>query len=516
MSGQTRVIEFLSTPAAFDTGVEVEIIETHGAFVFLCGNTALKLKRAVKYDYMDLSTVELRHSMLLREIELNAPMAPMIYREVLPVTEQGGMLALGGDGPVVDWVLRMWRFPAEDEFEEIVSRGALDDRLSTETGAKIAEYHAAAPVIRREGDLLIKAILAELSRVFAEFPGAAGTGRVATRIDAAGKAFQRIRPLLAYRGLAGHVRRAHGDLHLRNLVLIEGQPVLFDALEFDEELGTCDVLYDVAFLVLDLCHHGLARQACRVLDKWLSEARGAEDAGLQALPLFLSIRAAIRAMVLLQTDAARDTPGASGSEVAAYLDLALAALRPLPPFLIAVGGYSGAGKSLLAQQLAPGVGALPGAVMLSSDVERKAGLPDETRLSVSNYTEERRGAVYDAMMDRAETILKAGHAVLLDATFLDSGRREQAREAAQRAGVPFQGFWLEAPRGILEDRVRARHGGASDADVEVLRQQLEAPVGDITWQRLDASGDLDTLLQSVRSRLERDHPEFRADTQALT
>ncbi len=502
MSDQSEIIAFLSTPAAFETGAEVEVIETHGAFVFLCGDTALKLKRAVKYDYMDMSTVELRRAMLLREIELNLPAAPMIYRDVLPVTRGDTGFALGGDGPVVDWVLRMWRFPSENEFEEIVARGELGDRLSAETGAKIAEYHAAAPVIRRAGDQLIENILGELSRVFAEFPGAAGTGQVGTWLEDAGTAFERVRPLLAARGRDGHVRRGHGDLHLRNLVLIEGQPVLFDALEFDEELGTCDVLYDTAFLVLDLCHHSLHAQACRVLDSWLSEMRGKEDSGLAALPLFLSVRAAIRAMVILQTDAARGSAGASAAEVEAYLDIAISALSPRPPVLIAVGGYSGTGKSRLAERLAPGLGALPGAVILSSDIERKAGLAKEIRLPARSYTEARRGAVYDAIMNRAEKILRAGHSAILDATFLDTDRRDQARDLARHLGVPFHGFWLEAPRSTLEARIRARRASASDADVEILRRQIEQSLGSIEWPRLDASCGLPELLQRARSMID--------------
>ena len=254
MSTQSEAIAFLSSSAAFSDCHEVEVIETHGAYVFLCGDVALKLKRAVKYDYMDLSTVELRRAMLVREIELNAPGAPMIYREVLPVTRQQDGLILGGVGPVVDWVLRMWRFPARNEFEAIVERGEFDDELASATGEAIAAYHAAAPVIRCPGANLIGDILAELDRVFAEFPGVPGTDRAGAWLSASQNPLQQSRALLDARGQDGHVRRAHGDLHLRNLVLIEGSPVLFDALEFDETLGTCDVLYDVAFLIMDLCH----------------------------------------------------------------------------------------------------------------------------------------------------------------------------------------------------------------------------------------------------------------------
>lgn len=351
---QSETVSFLASGDAFPGGGPVEVIETHGARVFLCGDTALKLKRAVKYDYLDMSTVARRKAMIARELELNRASAPQIYRDMLPVTRGAGGLSLGGAGEVIDWVLRMWRFPAESELPRIVARGGLDDRLASGVGEAVAAYHARAPVVRRGGRGLIADILAELGRVFAEFPGAEGTARVATWREAAETALAQVGPLLDARGEQGHVRRAHGDLHLHNIVVLEGRPVLFDALEFDETLGTCDVLYDIAFLVMDLCHAGLCRQACRVLDAWLRASRGREDAGLAALPLFLSVRAAIRAMVLLQTDAAQGLPGRSGAEVAAYLDLAYAALRPAGPRLFAIGGYSGHGQKRPCPRPCPG------------------------------------------------------------------------------------------------------------------------------------------------------------------
>ncbi len=507
---QSEIVAFLSSAQAFRAAgdqipadAEVEIVETHGAYVFLCGDVAFKLKRAVIYDYMDLGTVERRHTMLLRELDLNAPTAPMIYRDVLPVTQQPDGLALGGDGPVVDWVLRMWRFPAEDEFEALVARGAFDDDLPSATGEAIAAYHGAAPVIHREGGRLIADILAELGRVFAEYPGEEGTERVAEWREASAAALCDVQLLLDQRGADGHVRRGHGDLHLRNLVLIEGRPVLFDALEFDETLGTCDVLYDVGFLVMDLCHRGLPQQACRVLDAWLREARGAEDAGLAALPLFLSVRAAIRAMVLLQTDKARSQQGASAASVRALLDLACHALSPAPPQLIAVGGYSGTGKSILARHLAPGLGADPGAVLLSSDLERKVGLPKDRPLGADHYSPKDREAVYRRFFQRAETVLSAGHAAILDATFLDAGLRQVAGDLARRTGVPFHGFWLDAPQAVLEARVLTRYGGPSDADISVLRCQLERPIGVLDWHRLDASNTPEATLRAARDAMLR-------------
>lgn len=494
---QAETIKFLSSGHAFAADAPVEVIETHGAYVFLCGDTALKLKRAVKYDYMDLSTVALRRGLIARELELNRPAAPEIYRDMLPVTQSDTGLALNGDGPVVDWVLRMWRFPEENELERIAERGAFDDRLATSVGEAIADYHAAAPVVRCSGRVLIADILLELSRVFAEFPGAAGSARVEEWGKMAAARLATNGPLLDSRARNGHVRRAHGDLHLRNLVVIDERPVLYDALEFDETLGTCDVFYDIAFLVMDLCHRDLRRQGCRVLDAWLRTARENQDAGLATLPLFLSVRAAIRAMVLLQTDRARGQSGKSGDEVAAYLELACAALQPEAPRLIAVGGYSGSGKSVLARALAPTLGTLPGAALLSSDLERKAGLPAGTRLGQGAYAAERREEVYRNLFARAATMLAAGHSVVLDATFVDPQRRAAAEYVAARADLPFQGLWLEASKHLLEGRLRSRQGDASDADIDVLKSQMTASLGEMTWLHIDASGDPRSVLSEA-------------------
>lgn len=494
---QAETVAFLASGAAFPEEGPVEVIETHGAYVFLAGDTALKLKRAVTYDYMDLGTVARREAMIRRELELNRPSAPRIYRDMVPVTRGAAGHALAGDGDVVDWVLRMWRFPAECELTRIVARCALDDALASAVGHAIADYHASAPVIRRPGRALIADILAELARVLAGFPSAAGTERVAHWQEAAEARLETLGPALDRRGEEGHVRRAHGDLHLRNILVLDGRPVLYDALEFDETLGTCDVLYDTAFLVMDLCHRGLRRQACRVLDAWLRAARGREDAGLAALPLFLSVRAAIRAMVLLQTDAARGAPGHSAGEVAEYLGLACDVLTPDPPRLVAIGGYSGSGKSGLARALAPTIGTRPGAVLLSSDLERKAGEGACAPLPPEAYADERREAVYLQIFARAATLLKAGHSALLDATFIDPDLRAAAENVARRAGVPFQGLWLDAPASVLENRVTHRQGDASDAGAEVLRRQLEAGVGTVTWHRLDAGDDPEGVLAAA-------------------
>ncbi|MDQ2089948.1 bifunctional aminoglycoside phosphotransferase/ATP-binding protein [Marimonas arenosa] len=499
---QTETIAFLSSPDSFGAPDPVDRVETHGAFVFLCGDTALKLKRAVIYDYMDLSTPDKRRAMLMRELELNRPAAPTLYRDVVAVTrEADGRLALDGAGDPVDWVLRMRRFPAEDELEAVAARGGLDDVLATELGHSLAAYHHAAPVRLRDGTRLIADILDELDRVFAGFPGTEALRLHRGWSAGARNALDRHADLLKARGQTGAVRRGHGDLHLRNLVLLDGRPVPFDALEFDETLGTCDLLYDLAFLLMDLCHRDLRRAAARVLDAWLLDFQGRQDAGLAALPLFLSVRAAIRAMVLLQTDAARGMPHASDAEVALLLQEATGFLRPPPPVCIAVGGFSGTGKSLLARGLAPHVGAAPGAVWLASDVLRKAGRDNTAPLPDAAYSATARGQVYERMMARAGTILGAGHTVILDATFLDPTRRTAARDMATALDVPFVGLWLTAPPDRLRQRVAGRRGDASDADVAVLERQLAAGSGTVDWRHLDATCDAGATLSAARAAL---------------
>lgn len=493
---QSAVIVFLASSAAFGGAAPVEHVETHGAHVFLAGDTALKIKRAVRYDYMDLSTLVLRETMLRRELELNAPAAPEIYRDVLPVTRTAdGTLALDGEGEPVEWVLRMHRFQAKDELLAVAARGELTDALAARLGLEVAAYHAATPLSNRPGDHLIGDILAELRRVFGELKDDLPSAATGLALETGTTRLEVLAPLLKERSTTGHVRRVHGDLHLRNIVLIEGRPVLYDALEFDETLGTCDLLYDLAFLLMDLCHRGLRRQAGVVLDTWLTELGSTEDAGLTALPLFLAVRAMIRAMVLVQTDRAATSPGHSIEEAKSYLEEAERFLAPLPPVLIAVGGVSGTGKSVLARTLASQLGAAPGAVVLSSDAERKAGG------AVPKYAPAARYAVYLRLLGRTRTILRAGQAVLLDATFLNPRSRAEAQALAHEAGVPFLPLWLTAPAAVLLLRVDLRRGDPSDADVGVVRTQLAGAPDAADWPHVDAGGSPQATLQAALTLL---------------
>ena len=488
---QDDVIAFLSSASGHPGGGSVDVLQTHGAIVFLAGAVALKIKRAVRYDYMDLSTLELREKLLRRELELNQPVAPEIYDTVIPVTrETDGRLALDGSGTPVEWVLWMRRFPASDELSVIADDGRLGDTLARDLGQGVFDYHAQTPQRNADGATLIADILDELDRVFAELGDLLDAAQTARFHAQSRAALDRIAPLLRQRGAGGHIRRCHGDLHLRNLVMLNGKPIPFDALEFDEVLGTCDVLYDLAFLIMDLRHRGLGRAANMVLCSYLLAAMGHEDDGLATLPLFIGVRAAIRAMVLAQT--ARATGSAISEEAALYLTEALAVLSPPEPALVLIGGLSGTGKTTVAQELAPRIGAAPGAVLLRSDTERKAmqGADPRIHLAAAAYTPKARAAIYDRIIQRTRNILKTGHSVLIDATFLNPDDREKATEVAANTGIALNRFWLDAPLNILVDRVTARHGDASDADADVVRAQYASAVSPNDWQIISASDSI--------------------------
>lgn len=482
---QHEVIRFLKSGAGYSAD-DVKHVETHCSHIFLVGDLALKIKRAIRYDYLDQSTLDLRHALLERELALNKQTAPMVYRDVVPVTlTVDGRLEFGSIGPPVEWVLRMNRFPPESEMTAVADSGRLTDEVAEALGSTVQKFHATCPVRQDRGDDLLREILDELERVLTPLAPAFGGMLVEVFLRRASHLWSRLSPALRERSASGHVKRVHGDLHLRNLLLIEDTPVLFDALEFDERLATCDVLYDLAFLLMDLCHRGLRRQANVATTAYLLGAVGAEDRGLSAMPLFLSVRAAIRAMVLMQTDQVTGQAGTSTVEARQYLSQAVGYLENLSPVLVAIGGMSGTGKTVLAHDLAPGLGLCPGAVHLRTDTERKQ------RPGQVDYAPAARLAVYDQMFVRAANLLAAGRSVILDATFLDKGKRRAAETLAIRSDVGFLGLWLTAPLPVLLDRVALRSGDASDADAAVVKSQVGLAPDDFheaAWKSIDASG----------------------------
>src|SRR5882757_639942 len=491
---QSEVIAFLEAHLS-----PVRRIDTHGAVVFLARERAYKLKRAVKFPYMDFSTIDRRAAMCAAEIEINRQLAPEIYLGTAPIRRgSDGKLALGDVGETaadaVDWLVVMHRFDEDGLLDRMAERGALTPELMTALGARVARFHDGLAPIRSgfcTPDDYRHSVAADV-RQMREAGDRLDPSTSEALAEAMPAALEPHMALVARRVAAGAVRRCHGDLHLRNIVLIDGRPVPFDAIEFSERIANIDVLYDLSFTLMDLCERRLRSLANRLLNDWLWRIaelpQAPHEEALALLPHFLSRRAAVRAFV----EASGAALAGKTSDVArTYQRQALAFLQPAPPRLLAIGGLSGSGKTTLALKRAPEIGRAPGAVVVRSDVERKrqAGVALEERMPAGSYTPDASAQVYAAFLVRAERVLRAGHSVVLDAVFAREDERADAEALALKVGVPFEGIWLDVPKEVAQARVASRKADASDATPAVVERQFGYDLGRITWQRRHGLAD---------------------------
>jgi aminoglycoside phosphotransferase family enzyme/predicted kinase len=443
---------------------------------------------------MDYSTVERRHEMCLREIEVNRKMAPELYIGIAKIVRRANatlqMTSDRSDGDAIDWLVVMHRFPEGGLLEDMRRRGTLSDDILRQAARRIALFHGDAEIHRESGGAACMSSVIEGNHAI--LSGMAGQPFLQEKIALLGELsrsmLERLESVLERRRQLGYVRRVHGDLHLNNICFFNNMPVPFDAIEFGDEFSCIDTFYDLAFLLMDLDRHGLFQGANTVLNAYLEQSP--DYTGLAPLALFLACRAAIRAHVTISMARENGDAARARQTAAAFLDHALCYLRPPPPMLLAVGGVSGTGKSTLARRLAPVAGAKPGAVVLRSDVIRKQlwGKSPMEHLPEAAYSADSSAKVFQTIAERAEIILGAGHSVIADAVYGLPEEREALAKAARRANAKFIGFWLTASEDRLERRIAARTNDASDATIEVLHKQLRniAPAQD--WISIEAEG----------------------------
>ena len=377
---QQAAAAFLLDPATYGETGPVEAIETHISRIFLVGQRAYKMKRAVKLPYVDFSTPALRLAACEKEVELNSKTAPGLYLGVRRITrEADGKLAFDGMGQMVDAAIEMVRFDQSKLLDRMATNGELTPVLMTAVARMIVGYHRGAPTVHDgSGSSNLAGVLDINEAGFA-------TSHVFERdeINSFTQVFRaalaRHSGLLDRREAAGKIRRCHGDLHLRNICLFDGEPRLFDCIEFNDQIASIDVLYDLAFLLMDLWHRGFPQLANLVMNRYLDEAD--DEDGFILLPFFMAVRAAVRAHVTAtQVEEGSADSDKLTAEARSYFELARTFLQETPPRLVAIGGLSGSGKTTVAEALAAHVGAPPGARIVESDRIRKAmhGVPAET------------------------------------------------------------------------------------------------------------------------------------------
>jgi len=508
--GQRDAVAFLTDPATHD-GAAVERIDTYISTVVLAGDRAFKLKKAVRLPFLDFSTLAARRAACETEIEVNQRISPDLYLGLRPLVRgPDGRIAWGNpqtDGAAaLDWVVEMRRFDTATSFDHLAESGRLDRALIEALVGRVAALHAAAPrpADGRDGIDTFSWVIDSNHDTMEEFVPAAFDARA---VEALGRethaALDRLAPLIAARARAGRLRRCHGDLHLGNVCLWQGKPTLFDAIEFSERIAWIDVFYDLAFLLMDLDQRGLGVLASQALNHYL-DLTGDYDGAL-ALPLFLSVRAAVRAHVAAAAAAGtHDEPAAAAQRARAVslLGAARAYLSPPAPRLVAVGGLSGSGKSRLARDLAPRLG-VPGAVVVRTDAIRKQlmGAGPLDRLGPDGYTPEMTERTYARLVAVCARLIEGGVPVIADAVFVRPEERAAVEAAATARGVRFDGVWLDLPEAVAAERIRVRRANLSDATPAIRARQETFDTGPIRWLRIDSSAGKDDTARAAAHAL---------------
>ncbi len=468
------------------TVAQVTLVETHISWVLLAGDFAYKVKKPIKLPFLDFSTPALRHQACLDELRLNRRFAADIYLDVLPLFNTPQDPQWSGVGEPIDYAVRMHRFDEDSRLDRVCARGELQPAHLSSLAATLAAFHQSAARASPDSRFGTPAqVMAPARDNFADLwrwlndppqPPKATTVQAQLKALAAWTEAQAhaLAALMQARKAAGWVRECHGDLHLANLVLLDGQVRLFDCIEFNEDLRWLDVASDIAFTYIDLLAHAQPGLANWFVNEALSRSGDPEAA------LLLRFYAVYRCLVRAKVAAIRARQAQAGErEVLAEINLAQALARQQPQRLLITHGLSGCGKTWLTDRLLqrdPQANTL----RLRADVERKRlfGLdisaPSGSGVNDGIYSADAHTRTYDALHSWAAHWLRAGWSVVVDATFLRHADRERFRALAQATGAAFGILAPQATPQQLRERIVARAAqgqDASEATLAVLAQQ---------------------------------------------
>lgn len=512
------LLKRLEDPSAYSHRVRhVRHLETHVSHIFLTGKFAYKIKKPVNLGFLDFSSLEQRRFFCNEELRLNRRLAPELYREVVPI-DAGSCLYIGGAAAPVEYAVKMREFPQSSRFDHLLAQGKLEAWQIDALADRVAGFHQRIPHAAVFDDYgashvvwaSINQVLGQLRGLLGKLGKQAGEAASLEAIEAwCGSEYDRLKNVLSERKRAGFIRECHGDLHLENIAWWLDAPQIFDGIEFSKQLRWIDVMSEIAFTTMDLSVRGRPDYACRLLNRYL-ETTG-DYAGIQLLPFYEVYRALVRAMVDCLVE---EQGGITGSNehrpgCREYLAFAERMVTPRKRALVLMHGYSGSGKSTVAQRMIE----TTGAIRIRSDVERKRlqGLAANNhrargKLLSGVYDADSTQATYWQIVRLARHVLDAGFPVVVDAASLKAWQRELFRDLAQSLGVSFWLLSCQAEEPALHERLHARaSAGAdvSDAGPEVLHLQLESsdPLTPDELQRClvvdNGHGDLTRIIQRI-------------------
>ena len=453
---------------------ETELIQTHISTIILCGDIVYKLKKPVDFGFLDYSTLEKRHRNCLEEQRINERYAPGLYLGVVAVTGTIEHPKIGGEGSVLEYAVKMRRFDQRDQLDHMAERGEIDRDMVEKVAALIAGIHIEAERVDPASEYgSPEKVLAPMQENFVSIDSSAIEKEVKEKAAAVKmwtlRRFDALGGLLEKRKRDAFIRECHGDLHLHNMACFEGEPILFDAIEFNPSLNHIDTISDLAFLLMDLEYRGLLRQGRRLLSLYLEKTGDYE--GLGVLDFYKVYRAMVRAKVaILRTDQMPPSQErrAVVDEAHRYIDLALSYTESGSTFLAITHGYSGSGKSTVSMELVEWYGA----VRIRSDVERMRLYGD--RSEKERYAPDADKAIYERVAKLAATVLRSGYPAVADATFL----KRWQRQLLEKVDTPrFKILDLQCDRAMMQERIEERAAARKDiseANSTVLAGQIES------------------------------------------
>lgn len=485
LESHQKLISALSDPRVWPgvvTEVKVEVIETHISSVLLVGNFAYKIKKPLDLGFLDFSTLERRRHFCHEEIRLNRRLAPDIYLDVVPITGSPDAPSLDGEGEVIDYAVRMRRFPRGGLLSECAERlkGEVIDKLAT----RLAAFHGDIAVAGASDsfgtpEALFQPMTVNFEQIRRLVSGSAELARLDEIERWTRSRFEELHDLLVARKAGGFIRECHGDLHLGNITLVDSEVLIFDGIEFNPGLRWIDTISELAFLLMDLEEKQRGDLAQRMLNAYLDVSGDYQAVSL--LRFYQVYRAMVRAKVsvirLGQADVGELERVEILSDFSAYLNLAERYTHPGEPAVIITHGLSGSGKST---QTSRCLEALP-AIRLRSDVVRKqlAGMSarerSESGLAEGIYSAHFSQATYGRLLELAGLIVDAGFIAIVDATFLVVGQRESFQELADALGIPFVILHCQLPAEELKHRILQREqegADPSEAGITVLERQM--------------------------------------------
>ena len=480
--GLPTFINALMNPSVYDHPVDrFEVVQTHISWVVLTGDFAYKIKKPLDLGFLDFSTLEKRHFCCQEELRLNKRLAPQLYIDVVSITGTKDAPVLNGPGPVIEYAVKMKQFRQENQLDRVLARGKLTRGLIDTLARELADFHTKIKVADSDvpfgsPDQISLPVQANFGAIRNQISDQDERKTLDGLQEWTNQKHKEQLDDFRARKQGGFIRECHGDMHLANMVLFDDQVVIFDCIEFNEDLRWIDVMSETAFLVMDLEDRGFPEFSHRILNAYL-ELTG-DYGGLKLLRYYQVYRALVRAKVACirmgQPGLAVHDRERIREQYHVYEDLAVSYTLPSRPWLAIMHGLSGSGKSTVAQQVLEKTGA----IRIRTDVERKRlfGLAPTARsdsgIDSGLYTQEATRETYRKMAALAALVLEAGFSVIADGAYLKKEERDVLRAVAERAKVPFVILDVQAPEETLVRRIEERQrneGEVSEANLAVLK-----------------------------------------------